>query len=28
LGYVPVDDEPAVDDLDFDDPLRHGRRSR
>lgn len=28
LGYVPVDDEPDVDDLDFDDPLRQGRRSR
>jgi hypothetical protein len=26
LGYVPAEDEPAVDDADFGDPLRQGRR--
>ena len=26
LGYVPAEDEPGVDDTDFGDPLRHGRR--
>jgi hypothetical protein len=28
LGYVPAEDEPDVDDTDFGDPLRHGRRGR
>ena len=26
LGYVPVEDEPEVDDVDFGDPLKQGRR--
>ncbi len=26
LGYVPAEDEDVVDDADFADPLKHGRR--